>query len=131
MNLAGMTLDTFLCSSSCTMTASPSLPFSQLVMSAPPVSHHIRTLGQGYELFELQSPADVAITHRGTIVGLYFGQVLEIDPAHRRKGLSVPMVLAAAPHRQPPTSRIMSDEGRRALTYAWEVATGRTTDPWP
>ena len=96
------------------------------------IGAHVKTLGNGYEIFEvLNQSEDLILVFNGAAVGCYFGELLAIDSPHKGKALSVPLILAACPRRNLPTSRKVSEPGEAALRKAWRVANSLETNPWP
>lgn len=93
------------------------------------LNKHIRgavawDLGGGYTIEYLGSKADVCASSQGHPVGLYLGQILSVDPDHKRHGLATAMILIAARHRPKPAPRHLTENGRKALAKAWRVANG-------
>jgi hypothetical protein len=55
-------------------------------------------------------------------VGLYLGEVIAIEPAHQRKGLSTELILRCCAHRDIPHRRILTQAGKAALERAHHIA---------
>lgn len=133
MQLHSLTLDQFLCTQNLSIAEADANTFH---FHAPLFKHlvgpKVRTLNYGYDLHQL-GPflGDIALLYKGQLAGFYHSQVLAIDPGHASKQLSVPLILAAVPHRALPTARLLSPAGRVALERAWEVANDLRTNPWP
>ena len=95
------------------------------------VGNIISDLGDRYTIHQFNNQAgDVLLLYDGKVVGGYVGESIDIDANHKGKGLSTPLILSAVPHRNLPSRRILSMEGRAALTKAWQVANGEKQSHW-
>lgn len=81
-----------------------------------PAGYNIHTLGK--------SAGDVVACDAAGPVGIYFGQVLSVDPTHGKRGVATAMILTAVKYRPKPSSRSVSEAGAAALRRAWRVANG-------
>ncbi len=88
-------------------------------------------LGDGYTLhYMIDDRSNVVLCKDSNVVGVYIGEAVVIENHHRRKGLSVPLILLAAQHRSPPKCRKLTMAGEKALTCAWKVANCMAESPW-
>lgn len=133
MDLTTLSLDDFLCASNCTDSSDVINPFSGLEAEfSSRIGPQIRLLGMVYSIHEVaHSSGDTLLLCDGKVVGFYSGDTLAIADEHQKKGLSVPLILAATRDRPVPTKRMLTQDGKKALTYAWNVANGFVKNPWP
>ena len=133
MDLTKLSEREFICENSLEEApADPSAFFHVKDILSGMIGTHIRSIGSGYEIYEVAGqPGDVVLILNHEVVGCYFGELLAIDPDHKGKNLSTPLILAAIPNRQPPTERKVSAPGLAALRKAWRVANGLENNPWP
>jgi len=134
IDLTKTSLDTFLCSqnnkiipandySFITAKNSISVNFSELY----------RDISCKYKIYHIKDgeKGDVVLLCEGNVVGFYWGDLLAISPCHQNLKLSTPLIIEAVKYRMQPETRILSEEGKAALTSAWNVANGKKINPWP
>ena len=133
MDLAKLSEAVFLCDGARTDNVDNPMAFelgASLVVESG--YHFLRSLRDGYELHQVNGQHDdIVLVCNGEVVGSYLGESLAVHPAHQRRGLSTPMILAAAPLRPPPCKRIVSVAGEAALRKAWRVANRLAHNLWP
>jgi|GEM_PF-2389883 len=131
MNILELKLDDFLAFSG---TPASDRPYSDLNLFGIFDAGLLQTrygsycdLGDGYRLIKVDAQlGDIFLTHNSHCVGIYCGETLDIAPEHRKKWLSVPMILEAIKDRHKPDVRKhLTFGGLAALTNAWQVAHGR------
>lgn len=77
----------------------------------------------GYTIHQFgKGSGDVVACNAGEPVGIYYSQILSVNPAHARRGVATAMILAAVINRTMPTARYVSKAGEAALRSAWRVA---------
>jgi hypothetical protein len=132
VNLRQLSLDEFLCSDNPANDAPADLSVFLALRGVvePLVGRLINQIGGGYSLHGGKQPGDTMLLYEGRLVGFYLGETLAIDPAHQRRNLSVPLILAAVGDRTLPERRTFSHAGRGALIKAWKVAHGQGTVEW-
>lgn len=133
MDLSQLSEAQFLCDGARTVTADNPLAFDQGLLLIKELGYKfLRDLGSGYELHQVcGEPGDFVLVKDSEVVGFYSGQSLALHPQHRGRGLSTPLILAAAPHRSLPSKRTVTAAGERALRRAWRVANNLASNLWP
>lgn len=134
MDLTKMSLDDFLKEDDSERDKSAKPDFDSMAcLFEPFVGGKIRNLDDEYAVHELgnEGPSNVALMWKDAFVGFYDRTLMVIAEPHQGKKLSLPLILEASKHRPPPLPRNLTNDGRRALTLAWEVANGVKPDPWP
>lgn len=133
MDVTKLSLDEFLNEDDCERDKSAAPDFNSMAsLFEPFVGSKVRDLDDEYAVHELgnEGPSNVALKWKDAFVGFYDRTLIVIAESHQGKKLSVPLILEASKHRPPPPPRNLTNDGRHALTLAWEVANGVKPDPW-
>ncbi len=132
MDLRDCSLDEFLAHSGATAAPSSMPPRDTLVTPGSGLTFPRLKVHDGYTIVLLDSCGDVAVVDAsGNEAGYYSSNSLIVHEEHRRHGLAVALVLYAYTYRtELPSSRSLTDLGKKALTAAWEVAHGKRSSPW-
>src|SRR5665213_4297266 len=122
MDLSTISLEEFLCRENIDFQEAGMDPFDQLREEdiSGFVGANICEIGAGYSIcYHAQTMSAVFLVHDGKPVGFYIGDLISINPSHRREALSVPMILHATRQRACPLKQTLTNAGLSALTKAW------------
>jgi hypothetical protein len=124
MDLTAMTEDEFLCRPHNCHVAGHQPDWDAVKFQVKNgIGRQIADRPNGYTIHALgDEPGNVVACANGTAVGIYYRQVLSVDPLHFGKGVATEMILAAVVERSMPPSRHLSPGGAAALRKAWRVA---------
>lgn len=133
MNLTQMTLEAFLCQSDNLQVIPPvESEMDYSIFHDFIGAHHRNLKDSSYSLHWFGgSEVNILLLDEQEIIGSYCGDMFSIAGSYQKRGLSVPVILAAVENRTPPTERKVTAAGRTALEKAWRVANGMETNPWP